>query len=188
MKLFPTILDSALRADKNLQWQLAALDTLSIWLLRATRSPDPSYITSHIASSVWEAVISLCWIRWASAPNSNTIQKTLKEIFSKALVLQRILFTDWERREVDLLKHVVGIKDMDLKVQCYLVEVLVRRAVNGAGLVMELQPDWVIDKLGQMKDGGVGPAVGKCLVSVLMVRRTELMTEDSEVLSTFYQY
>jgi hypothetical protein len=32
-----------------------------------------------------------------------------------------------------------------------------------------------------MKDSSVGPAVGKCLVSVLMARREELLAEGAEV-------
>jgi hypothetical protein len=33
-----------------------------------------------------------------------------------------------------------------------------------------------------MKDGSVGPAVGKCIVTVLMARRTELMDSNPEVI------
>jgi hypothetical protein len=175
------VLESALRADKTLEWQLAALDALSIWILRATRSPNPSQLGSRITSSDWESLISLIWIRWSSAPNSNAIQKILKEVFSKTLIFQRVVFQDWEARELELLKRVVVMTGVDLKVQCFLIEVLARRASNGARLVLGLQSSWVGDMLERMKDGGVGPAVGKCLVSVLMVRRAELTDEDSEV-------
>jgi len=183
---FPTLLNSATRADKNLEWQLASLDALSIWLLRATRSSNPSSIASKITSSEWESLISLTWIRWASAPNSNAIQKILKEAFSKTLVLQRILYVDWKEREIELLEKVVIMTGIDLKIQCYLIEVLVRRASNGAQRILQIRKDWVMKMLAEMKDGSIGPAVGKCLVSVLMVRRTELMTQDPEVLIPEY--
>ena len=185
VELFPQVLKSALRADQNLHWQLAALDALSIWLLRATRSLSASDIVPHITSSQWENLISISWIRWASAPNSNAIQKTLKDIFSKTLILQRLLFQDWRKREKELLKRVVLMKDVDLKIQCHLIEFLVRRTPNGAREVIESQPNWVSAKLAQMKEGGVGPALGKCVVTVLVVRRTELMSEDEEVYSLY---
>jgi hypothetical protein len=175
------VLESALRADTTLEWQLAALDALSIWILRATRSPNPSQLGSRIISSDWESLISLIWIRWSSAPNSNAIQKILKEVFSKTLIFQRVVFRDWEAREFELLKRVVVMTGVDLKVQCFLIEVLVRRPSNGARLVLELQTAWVGQMLERMRDGGVGPAVGKCLATVLMVRRAELTHEDSEV-------
>lgn len=180
---FPTLLNSATRADKNLEWQLASLDALSIWILRATRSSNPSSIASKITSSEWESLISLTWVRWASAPNSNAIQKILKETFSKTLVLQRILYVDWKEREIELLEKIVKITGIDLKIQCYLIEVLVRRTSNGAQRILQIRKDWVMEMLAEMKDGSIGPAVGKCLVSVLMVRRTELMTQDPEVLT-----
>jgi hypothetical protein len=156
------------------------LDALSIWLLRATRSSNVSDIASHITSSDWESLVSLTWIRWASAPNSNAIQKLLKELFSKVLVLQRKLFLDWKEREVRLLEKIVIVREMDRKIQCYLIEVLVRRVSNGGKRVLEIRNNWVMEMLAEMKDGSIGPAVGKCLVSVLMVRRTELMN-DSDV-------
>jgi hypothetical protein len=175
------VLESALRADRPLEWQLAALDALSIWILRATRSHSPSQLGSRITSSEWESLISLVWIRWSSAPNSNAIQKILKEVFSKTLIFQRVVFQDWEARELELFKKVVVMKGVDLKVQCFLIEVLVRRVSNGAKLVLGLQTSWVGEMLEKMRDGGFGPAVGKCLVSVLMVRRAEITHEDSEV-------
>jgi hypothetical protein len=46
---------------------------------------------------------------------------------------------------------------------------------------MEIHKGWVKEMLGRMKDSSVGPAIGKCLVSVLMTRRTELVLEDPEV-------
>jgi hypothetical protein len=97
------------------------------------------------------------------------------------LIFHRVVFQDWEARELELFKKVVIMKGVDLKVQCFLIEVLVRRVSNGAKLVLDLQTSWVGEMLEKMKDGGFGPAVGKCLVSVLMVRRTELTHEDSEV-------
>lgn len=181
METFRSLLASASRADKNLEWQLASLDALSIWLLRATRSSNPSIVASKITSPEWENLISLTWVRWASAPNSNAIQKILKEIFSKILVLQRVLFPDWKDRECELLERMVKMNGINLKIQCYLIEVLVRRASNGAQRVLQIRKDWVMEMLAQMKDGGLGPAVGKCLVGVLMVRRTELLNDDSEV-------
>lgn len=179
--VFPSILVSASRADRNLEWQLAALDTLSIWLLRASRSRNPAQISLQITPSEWETLISLTWTRWASAPNSNAIQKVLKEIFSKTLHLQRILYGDWKGRETQLLERVANMKGIDMKIYCYLAEVLVRRASHGAKKILELRNNWVMDMLAYMKDGGNGPAVGKCLVGVLMVRRTELIENDPEV-------
>jgi hypothetical protein len=179
--LFPETLASALRADTNLEWQLAALDALSIWILRATRSADPANLALKITSSQWDSLLTLVWIRWSSAPNSNAIQKVLKELFSKTLVLQRVLYPDWETREIDALKRVVTMTGVDLKIQCFLIEVLVRRAPEGARRVMEIHKGWVKEMLERMKDSSVGPAIGKCLVSVLMTRRTELIMEDPEV-------
>ena len=121
----------------------------------------------------------MTWIRWASAPNSNTIQKVLKELFSKVLVLQRLLFPDWKEREIHLLDKVVDFTGMDMKIQCYLIEVLVRRVSEGGKRVLEIRNNWVTEMLGKMKDGSIGPAVGKCLVSVLMVRRTELINKSN---------
>ena len=178
IEAFPALLSSASRADKNLEWQLASLDALSIWLLRATRSSNASNIASHITSPEWDNLVSLAWIRWASAPNSNTIQKVLKELFSKILVLQRLLFPDWKEKEIDLLDKVVDFTGMDMKIQCYLIEVLVRRVSEGGKRLLEIRNNWVAEMLGKMKDGSIGPAVGKCLVSVLMVRRIELMNES----------
>ena len=74
-----------------------------------------------------------------------------------------------------------GMAGMDLKFQCHLIESLVRRTPEGAKRLMGLQKDWVAKMLGEMKEGGVGPAVGKCLAGVLMVRLTELTNEDPEV-------
>lgn len=182
-ELFPLVLESAFRADKPLEWQLAALDALSIWILRATRSSNPSQLGSKITPHDWESLISLVWIRWSSAPNSNAIQKILKEVFSKTLVFQRVVFADWKEREVELLKRIVLMTGVDIKVQCFLIEMLVRRALNGSKLVLELKSSWVDEMLGRMKDGGAGPAVGKCLVTVLMVRRTELTDQDPEVVA-----
>jgi hypothetical protein len=181
--LFPQILASAFRADKNQEFQLAALDALSIWLLRATRTNNPSTtIAPRVSPSEWDNLISLSWIRWASAPNSNAIQKIIKELFSKTLVLQRVLFSDWKEREIGLLERVLLLAGMDLKIQCHLIEVLVRRAPEGAKRVLELRNTWVIDMLGEMKDSSNGPAVGKCLVGVLMTRRKELLDEDPQVI------
>jgi hypothetical protein len=183
IELFPLVLESAFRADKPLEWQLAALDALSIWILRATRSSNPSQLGSKFTSHDWESLLSLVWIRWSSAPNSNAIQKILKEVFSKTLVFQRVAFADWKEREIELLKRIVLMTGVDLKVQCFLIEMLVRRASNGSKLVLELKSSWVDEMLGRMKDGGTGPAVGKCLVTVLMVRRTELTDENPDVVS-----
>ena len=72
---------------------------------------------------------------------------------------------------------------VDIKVQCFLIEVLVRRASDGAKRVLELNMNWVRDMLLRMKDGSVGPAVGKCIVSVLMARRNELMKSNPQALS-----
>ena len=155
---------------------------MSIWLLRATRSSNVSNIASHITSSDWTSLVSLTWVRWASAPNSNAIQKVLKELFSKVLVLQRMLFPDWKEKELELLEKVINFREMDRKIQCYLIEILVRRVSDGGKRVLEIRNNWVMEMLGEMKDGSTGPAVGKCLVSVLMVRRIELMNE-SKVLS-----
>lgn len=69
----------------------------------------------------------------------------------------------------------------DMKIQCYLIEVLVRRVRDGAGQVMRMRDGWVKDMLLRMKDSSVGPAIGKCLVSVLMQRRHDLIEKDSEV-------
>src|SRR5437773_5656659 len=140
-KTFPSLLESASRADKNLDWQLAALDAFSIWLLRATRSSNPSILGSYITPSEWETLVSLHWIRWASAPNSTAIQKILKETFSKTLVLQRLLFPNWKEREIELLERVVNFTGIDMKIQCYLIEVLVRRASGGAKRVLEIRND-----------------------------------------------
>lgn len=181
IEIFPLVLESAFRADRPLEWQLAALDALSIWILRATRSTHPSQLGSKLTSQGWQSLISLIWIRWSSAPNSNAIQKILKEVFSKALVFQRIVFADWKEREIELLKRVILMTGIDLKVQCFLIEVLVRRVSNGSKLVLELKSSWVDDMLGRMKDTGAGPAVGKCLVTVLMVRRAELTDECPDV-------
>jgi len=170
-----------LRADQNLEWQLAALDALSIWLLRATRCSDPGYIGGYITSSQWDTLLSLPWVRWASAPNAIVIQKVLKDAFSKLLILQRKLYPDWETRQVDLFEKVVGLREVDLKIQCYLIDVLCRRVSNGAERLLEWRPTWVVEMLSLMKDSGLGPAVGKCLVTVLMVRRTELLKDDPEV-------
>ena len=71
---------------------------------------------------------------------------------------------------------------MDIKVQCFLTEVLVRRASDGAKRVLALNESWIRDMLLRMKDGSVGPAVGKCIVTVLMARRTELMDSTPEVI------
>lgn len=177
---FSLLLSSASRADKSIEWQLAALDALSIWLLRATRSTHHVQIASHISPSEWQTLAALTWTRWASAPNSNAIQKILKEMFSKTLVLQRNLYPDWNAREVALLERVTQMHSMDMKVQCYLIEVLVRRVSNGAERLLNLEKDWVATMLAEMKDGGIGPAVGKCIVTVLMARRAELM-EHNEV-------
>jgi hypothetical protein len=70
---------------------------------------------------------------------------------------------------------------VDIKAQCFLIEVLVRRASDGAKRVLELNEHWVRDMLLRMKDGSVGPAVGKCIVSVLIARRNELMESDPQV-------
>ena len=70
---------------------------------------------------------------------------------------------------------------VDIKAQCFLTEVLVRRASDGARRVLELNEHWVRDMLLRMKDGSVGPAVGKCIVSVLIARRNELMESDPQV-------
>jgi hypothetical protein len=183
IELFPLVLESAFRADKPLEWQLAALDALSIWILRATRSSNPSQLGSKFTSHDWESLISLIWIRWSSAPNSNAIQKILKEVFSKTLVFQRVVFADWKEREIELLKRIVLMTGVSIKVQCFLIEMLVRRASNGSQLVLELKSSWVDEMLGRMKDGGAGPAVGKCLVTVLMVRRAELTDQDPEVVA-----
>lgn len=64
-----------------------------------------------------------------------------------------------------------------------MIEVLVRRASDGAKRVLQSNENWVRDMLLRMKDGGVGPAVGKCIVSVLTARRSELMESNPEVLS-----
>jgi len=175
------VLEAASRADKSLEWQLAALDAFSIWLLRAIRSTHHAQIASHISPSDWDTVVALTWTRWASAPNANAIQKLLKEIFSKVLVFQRNIYSDWNEREVALLERVARIHSMDMKIQCYLTEVLIRRISNGAGKLFELQKDWVSTMLAEMKDGGTGPAVGKCIVSVLMARRAELIADHNEV-------
>jgi hypothetical protein len=175
---FPSLLGAASRADKSLEWQLAALDALSIWLLRATRSTHHTQIASAISPSEWGTLLTLTWTRWASAPNANAIQKLLKEMFSKTLVLQRCLFSDWDEREFGLLERVAQMHSMDTKIQCYLIEVLVRRVSNGAERLLELERGWVARMLGEMKDGGTGPAIGKCIVTVLMVRRTELMDHN----------
>ena len=70
---------------------------------------------------------------------------------------------------------------MDMKVQCYLTEVLVRRITNGAKKLLELQEYWIRTMLREMKDSGTGPAVGKCIVSVLIARRAELIADHNEV-------
>jgi len=182
IQLFPQLLASASRADKNQEFQLAAFDALSIWLLRAIRSSNPSTtIAPKIPSPEWDNLISLSWTRWASAPNSGAIQKVIKELFSKTLVLQRALYSDWKEREIALLERVLLLAGMDLKIQCHLIEVLVRRAPEGAKRVLRLRNTWVVDMLGEMKDSSMGPAVGKCLVSVLMTRRNELLNEDPQV-------
>jgi hypothetical protein len=181
---FPPLLDAASRADKSLEWQLAALDALSIWLLRATRSTHHTQIASAISPSEWDTLLALTWTRWASAPNANAIQKLLKEMFSKTLVLQRCLFSDWDGREFGLLERVAQMHSMDTKIQCYLIEVLVRRVSNGAERLLELERDWVARKLAEMQDGGTGPAIGKCIVTVLMVRRTELMDHNEVSISS----
>ena len=182
INLFPPVLAAASRADKNQDFQLAAFDALSIWLLRATRSPNPSAeIGPRISPLEWDNLVSLSWTRWASAPNSSTIQKIIKEVFSKTLVLQRAFYSDWREREIALLERVVLMTGMDLKIQCHLIEVLVRRAPEGAKRVLELRNTWVVEMLVEMKDSSNGPAVGKCLVSVLMARRKELLNEDPTV-------
>jgi hypothetical protein len=179
LSTFPSLLDAASRADKSLEWQLAALDALSIWLLRATRSTTHHpQIASAVSPSEWDTLLSLTWTRWASAPNSNAIQKLLKEMFAKTLVLQRRLFSDWDEREFGLLERVAQLHSMDTKIQCYLIEVLVRRVSNGAQRLLELERDWVARMLADMKDGGTGPAIGKCIVTVLLVRRAELMDHN----------
>jgi len=178
---FYPVLAAASRADKSLEWQLAALDAFSIWLLRATRSTYHAQIASHISPSDWDILVALTWTRWASAPNANAIQKLLKEIFSKILTLQRNIYSDWNKREVALLERVAQIHSMDMKVQCYLTDVLVRRTTNGAKRLLELHKDWVGTMLGEMKDSGTGPAIGKCIVSVLMARRAELIADHNEV-------
>lgn len=78
---------------------------------------------------------------------------------------------------------VFTITDIDLKVQCHLIEILVRRVSNGAHRLLETRKSWVTQMLEEMKDGGVGPTVGKCLVCVLTVLRSELLEESAEVLS-----
>jgi hypothetical protein len=88
---------------------------------------------------------------------------------------------DWEKREKELLRHLLSKSDMDLKIQCHLIELLVRRTPNGGKELLDIDPDWVAKKLRQMKDGSVGPAIGKCLVSVLMALRTDLLEEDEKV-------
>ena len=170
-----------MRADQTLEWQLAALDALSIWLLRATRSSETAHIAAYITPSQWDTLVSLPWVRWASAPNAIVVQKILKEAFSKILILQRKLYADWESRQLDLFEKVVCLRDVDLKIQCYLIDVLSRRVSNGAEKLLEWRPTWVVEMLSLMKDSGVGPAVGKCLVTVLMVRRTELLKDDPQV-------
>jgi len=92
-----------------------------------------------------------------------------------------MLFPDSKEREVQLLEKAMNFREMDRKIQCYLIEVLVRRVFDGGKRVLEIRKNWVMEMLREMKDGSTGPAVGKCLVGVLMVRRTELMNE-SEVL------
>jgi hypothetical protein len=163
------------------------LDTLSIWILRATRSTDHGFLAAEITSTEWISLLSLCWIKWSSAPNSNAIQKLLKELFSKTLVLQRVLYGDWEAREQNILRECVMMSGY-MKIQCYLIEVLVRRVRDGAGRVMEIRNDWVKDMLSRMKDSSIGPAIGKCLVSVLMQRRCELIDKDQEVLPKTSNY
>ena len=91
------------------------------------------------------------------------------------------MYKDWNEREIKLLERVLLIPGIDLKIQCHLIEVLVRRASKGAKLVFELRHTWVVDMLAEMKDSGNGPAVGKCLVAVLMTRRNELLNEEPEV-------
>jgi hypothetical protein len=181
LDIFPLLLDSALRADKSLEWQLAALDALSIWLLRATRSPSSSQLASAITPSQWEPLVSLTWTRWSSAPNSNSIQKILKEVFSKTLLFQQKVFSDWRERDVTLLEKAVLRTGADIKFQCFLIELLVRRITGGGGILLNMDNNWVTNMLLRMKDSSVGPAVGKCVVSVLMVRRTELIDSDPTV-------
>ena len=180
-EIFPIILDSALRADKSLEWQLAALDALSIWLLRATRSADSSKLASGITPSQWGSLVSLTWTRWLSAPNSDSIQKILKEIFSKTLLFQQKVCPDWRERDVRLLEKAVLRTGADIKFQCFLIELLVRRVTGGGGILLNMNSNWITNMLLRMKDGSVGPAIGKCVVSVLMVRRTELIDSDPTV-------
>lgn len=176
---FPTILESACRADQVLEWQLAALDALSIWLFRANKSSEKSSLI--ITQEEWDELISLIWNRWSSAPNATAIHKILKEIFSKALMLQRYIREDWSERETELLKKICLMGDLDMKIQCYLIELLVSRIEGGAKKALEIVPDWVSVMLAKMKDSGVGPTVGKCTFKVLRQRRSEIFEEDDPV-------
>ena len=56
-----------------------------------------------------------------------------------------------------------------------------RRITGGGGILLNMDNNWVTNMLLRMKDSSVGPAVGKCVVGVLMVRRTELIDSDPTV-------
>ena len=68
-----------------------------------------------------------------------------------------------------------------MKIQCYLIELLVSRIQKGAKKLLEIVPDWVSVMLARMKDSGVGPTVGKCIFKVLRQRRSEILEEDDPV-------
>ena len=109
-------------------------------------------------------------------------KKSLKNCFPKSSFCNECYSRIRRRGRFSCWRRLVNFREMDRKIQCYLIEVLVRRVFDGGKRVLEIRKNWVMEMLGEMKDGSIGPAVGKCLVSVLMVRRAELMNE-SKVLS-----
>jgi len=100
-------------------------------------------------------------------------------------MFQRAVCTDWIQREIDLMERVHKLENCDLKVTCFLLESLVARIPGGAGKLFEIRPTWMTVMLHAMQEAGPSPAIGKCIVSVLKVRRKELVQQDAMVLFHF---
>jgi hypothetical protein len=182
LRVFPLLLSAAQRADRPLEWQLAALGAFSVWLFRAKQSSHSSTIFRNLPNDKWEEAISLIWTRWSSAPNASSIQKVLKEIFAKALLFERLAADNALHRQLQLLEKVCSplLETMDVKVWCYLLEYLVNYVPRGAHVLLECMPQFIPEMLSRMRNARVAPTLGRCLNTVLRELKNELARLISE--------
>ncbi len=166
VSVFSCILSIAKISTTELATQLAAMNLLDTWLMKAAKCSEQASICNalqNILDTEWETIFDFMLRRWDFA---RPLQITLQEVFRKTLTLQKVVLgpqISYGRYSV-LLEKILKL-DVGTKVAYYALELLWK--TFGFKLLTEMEPNFFHARMYMMTDSTLASQLGKNLVHVM---------------------